>query len=70
MGHNRSRTSIIAGVHFEPVSIATIRKYLSGVQAWHIAQGWPEPLSKSDHEHLNWSLRGLQNIFGKCSQPV
>src|SRR6266498_706717 len=41
--------SIIAGVHFEPVSIATIRKYLSGVRAWHIAQGWPEPLSKSDH---------------------
>ena len=25
--------------HFEPVSPSTVRKYLAGVRAWHIAQG-------------------------------
>ena len=56
--------------HFEPVAVTTVQKYVSAVRAWHIVQGWPEPLSDTDHERINWSLRGLQNIFGKRSRPV
>ncbi|KAG2051500.1 hypothetical protein BDR06DRAFT_889764, partial [Suillus hirtellus] len=39
--------------------------YLSAVRAWHIAQGWPPPLNNSNHEHINWSLRGLENLHGR-----
>jgi hypothetical protein len=42
-------TSLISNTHFEPVSIATARKYLAGIRAWHFAQSWPEPLSKEAH---------------------
>ena len=62
--------SLVANTRFEPVSIATARKYLSGIRAWHIAQGWPEPLSKEAHKRIEWSLRGLQNIFGSRTRPV
>ena len=55
---------------FETVSVATVRKYISGIRAWHIAQGWPEPLSETDHRRIEWSLRGLQNRFGRRSRPV
>ena len=56
--------SLAADCPFEPVSIDTVGKYMSGVRAWHIAQGWPEPLSESDHDRIRWSLCGLRNIFG------
>jgi len=50
------------GTPFETVSVSTARKYLSAVRAWHIAQGWPSPLSDGDHERIDWALRGLNNI--------
>lgn len=62
--------SLTADCPFEPVSVDTIGKYLSGVRAWHIAQGWPEPLSESDHDRIRWSLRGLRNIFGNRKRPI
>ncbi|KIJ46702.1 hypothetical protein M422DRAFT_101180, partial [Sphaerobolus stellatus SS14] len=58
------------GIPLEPISVELIRKYLSAVRAWHIAQGWPAPLSKEDYDRINWSLRGLENIqAGQCSRP-
>lgn len=57
-------------VKFEPVSVKTARKYLSGVRAWHIAQGWPPPLSKDDYSRIDWSLRGMQNMFGSRTKPM
>jgi hypothetical protein len=59
--------SLLNAAQFEPVSVSVIKKYLSAVWAWHIAQGWPEPLSEADHNHINWSLRGLENIKGTQS---
>ncbi|KJA18052.1 hypothetical protein HYPSUDRAFT_145592 [Hypholoma sublateritium FD-334 SS-4] len=55
---------------FEPISVQTARKYLSGVRAWHIAQGWPPPLSKDDYQRIDWSLRGMQNMFGTRTRPM
>ena len=40
------------------------------MQAWHIAQGWPEPLSEADHNCINWSLCGLKNIQGTQSHAL
>ncbi|KAI0722655.1 hypothetical protein C8Q76DRAFT_835687 [Earliella scabrosa] len=58
------------GTPFEPVSIETTRKYLAAVRAWHIAQGWPPPLSEDELTRINWSLRGLANIqAGKRTRP-
>nr|VWP01309.1 Non-specific serine/threonine protein kinase (EC [Ganoderma boninense] len=55
---------------FEPVATVTTRKYLAAVRAWHIAQGWPPPLSKDDFDRINWSLRGLDRMqAGKRSRP-
>lgn len=51
-------------VPFEPVSVRTAGKYLDAIRAWHIAQGWPPPLSETDRDRINWSLRGLANIQG------
>ncbi|TFK55687.1 hypothetical protein OE88DRAFT_1616024, partial [Heliocybe sulcata] len=50
------------GTPFEPVSAQVARKYLAAIRAWHIAQGWPPPLTPADHDRINWSLHGLQNI--------
>ncbi|KAJ7482717.1 hypothetical protein FB451DRAFT_1002700, partial [Mycena latifolia] len=56
---------------FEPVSVDTVNKYLSVVRAWHIAQGWPPPLSEADLERIAWSLRGLRNLQGdRRKHPV
>ncbi|KAG1893146.1 uncharacterized protein F5891DRAFT_963429 [Suillus fuscotomentosus] len=55
---------------FEPVSPGVARKYLSAVRAWHIAQGWPPPLNDSNHECINWSLRGLENLHGRKRKPL
>ncbi|KZV60013.1 hypothetical protein PENSPDRAFT_694647 [Peniophora sp. CONT] len=55
---------------FKPVSIKTTKKYLSVVRAWHIAQGWPPPLSGADYDQINWTLRGLAIIqVGKRRRP-
>ncbi|RPD52818.1 hypothetical protein L227DRAFT_514196, partial [Lentinus tigrinus ALCF2SS1-6] len=44
--------------------------YLSAVRAWHLAQGWPPPLSDDEFSQLNWSLRGLANMqAGKRTRP-
>ncbi|KIM82073.1 hypothetical protein PILCRDRAFT_8313, partial [Piloderma croceum F 1598] len=59
-----------AGVPLEPVSIGVVRKYLSAIRAWHVAQGWPSPLSSNDHDRINWSLQGLENIHGSRKRPV
>lgn len=53
-----------SGQVFEPVSVEVARKYLSAIRAWHIAQGWPPPLSKDDYERINFSLRGLARLQG------
>ncbi|KAI0067404.1 hypothetical protein BV25DRAFT_1795036, partial [Artomyces pyxidatus] len=50
------------GTPFEPVSVRSAQHYVSAVRAWHIAQGWPPPLSEADSARLNWSLRGLAQI--------
>ncbi|KAG1742355.1 uncharacterized protein EDB91DRAFT_1247741 [Suillus paluster] len=57
-------------VTFEPVSVGVARKYLSAVRAWHIAQGWPPPLSDSHHDRINWSLPGLENLHGGRRKPL
>ncbi|KAG2146275.1 hypothetical protein DEU56DRAFT_731723 [Suillus clintonianus] len=44
--------------------------YLAAVRAWHIAQGWPPPLSLDDHQRINWSLRGLENIYTSRRKPI
>jgi hypothetical protein len=63
-------SSLSTDCPFEPVSVNMIGKYLSGVRAWHIAQGWPEPLSEAHHDRIRWSLCGLRNMFGSCKQPL
>ena len=50
-------------IHFEPVSVAAIR-------TWHLAQGWPAPLSDNDHTCINWSLHGLENLQGNRKRPI
>ena len=57
-------------IPFEPVSVSVTKKYLSAVRAWHITQGWPPPLSDDDHDRINWSLRGLENLQGSHKCPV
>ena len=58
---------LLTSAQFEPVSVSIVKKYLSAVQALHIAQGWPEPLTEADHGYINWSLRSLENIQGTQS---
>jgi len=62
--------SLVEGVPFEPISVTVVKKYLAAIQAWHIAQGWPPPLSEEDHDRINWSLRGLENLQGNRKQPL
>jgi hypothetical protein len=62
--------SISISTPFEPISVAVVKKYLAAVRAWHIAQGWPPPLSDEDHNHINWSLRGMENIQGNRKWPL
>jgi hypothetical protein len=57
-------------IPFEPISVSVVKKYLAAIQAWHIAQGWPPPLSDEDHDRVNWSLRGLKNIQGNRKRPL
>ncbi|KAG1874841.1 hypothetical protein F4604DRAFT_1498517, partial [Suillus subluteus] len=53
-----------------PISISVVRKYLAAVRAWHIAQGWPPPLSDDHHARINWSLRGLDNLVTSRRKPL
>lgn len=53
--------ALAGDVPFEPVAGTTIRKYMSAVRAWHLAQGWTPPLSSDELIRINWSLRGLEN---------
>ncbi|KAJ7185068.1 hypothetical protein C8R46DRAFT_809771, partial [Mycena filopes] len=63
--------TVLGNTPFEPVSVDTVNKYLSAVRAWHIAQGWPPPLSEDDLDRIGWSLRGLRNLQGESrKQPV
>ncbi|THG95219.1 hypothetical protein EW026_g6389 [Hermanssonia centrifuga] len=55
-------TALTDSAPFEPVAVVTVRKYLAAIRAWHLAQGWPPPLSIEDLTRLNWSLRGLDNL--------
>ncbi|KAF9000630.1 hypothetical protein BDQ17DRAFT_1245244, partial [Cyathus striatus] len=68
--HCPAGTAILAAHRFEPVSVSTVRKYLSAIRAWHIVQGWSPPLSAAESEHIEWSLRGLQNLFGQRKRPL
>ncbi|KAJ7801342.1 hypothetical protein B0H14DRAFT_2386492 [Mycena olivaceomarginata] len=62
---------IAAETTFEPVSVKTVRKYLSGIAAWHQAQGWPRPLSEEDLKRIDWSIRGLANLQkGRRTRPL
>lgn len=57
-------------IPFEPLAIPTVFKYLSGIRAWHLAQGWPEPLTEGDQARIGFSLRGLENRQqGKRKRP-
>ena len=56
--------SLVEGLPFEPISVTVVKKYLAAIRAWHIAQGWPPPLSDTHHDRINWSLRGLENLQG------
>ncbi|KAG1741831.1 uncharacterized protein EDB91DRAFT_1081627 [Suillus paluster] len=57
-------------VPFEPVSVSVARKYLSTIHAWHLAQGWPPPLSPEHFTRINWSLGRMENLQGTCRRPV
>ncbi|KAJ7649242.1 hypothetical protein B0H17DRAFT_958584 [Mycena rosella] len=62
---------ICAAAVFEPVSVDTVRSYLSAVRAWHIAQGWLPPLSDEQLDQIHWSLCGLQHMQGSsCKHPI
>jgi hypothetical protein len=50
------------GTLFEMVSIATARKYMSAIRAWHIAQNWPPPLSEASTALILAGIRGMDNI--------
>ncbi|KAH8105277.1 hypothetical protein BXZ70DRAFT_887055 [Cristinia sonorae] len=55
---------LAGGTPFEPVSVTTARRYLAGIRAWHIAQGFPPPLSDTDLSSIGWTLRGLDQLQG------
>ncbi|KAG1811888.1 uncharacterized protein BJ212DRAFT_1373911 [Suillus subaureus] len=63
-------SAVGSSASFEPVSVGVVRKYLSAVRAWHIAQGWPPSLSSSDYERIKWSLRGLENLQAGRRKPL
>lgn len=61
---------LISDMPFEPVAVSTVFKYLSGVRAWHFAQGWPDPLTADERTRIGFSLRGLENKQqGKRKRP-
>lgn len=63
-------SELLRRVPLEPVSVTVVKKHLSAIQAWHIIQGWPPPLLEEDHDHISWSLRGLENVQKNCKHPI
>ena len=61
---------LLRRVPLELVSVTIVKKYLSAIQAWHIIQGWPLPLSDKDHNCISWSLHGLENIQRNHKHPI
>ncbi|KAG1857014.1 hypothetical protein DFJ58DRAFT_727031 [Suillus subalutaceus] len=61
---------VSTSIPYEPISVSVMRKYLAAVHAWHIAQGWPPPLSDNHHARINWSLRGLDNLVTSRCKPL
>lgn len=55
-------TAMAGDVPFEPVLVQVAGKYLAAIRAWHLAQGWPPPLSEDRCAQITWLLRGLANI--------
>lgn len=49
---------------FEPVAKRTVDGYLSGIRAWHLAHGFPPPLSVEQQTIVRFSLRGLARREG------
>ncbi|EPS94927.1 hypothetical protein FOMPIDRAFT_13446, partial [Fomitopsis schrenkii] len=54
---------------FEPVGRDVIRKYLTAIRAWHLAQGWPAPLSSDQLSAIDFHLRGLERHVGARRVP-
>ena len=63
-------SDLLRRVPLELVSVTVVKKYLSAIQAWHIIQGWPPPLSEEDHDCISWSLHSLENIQKNCKRPI
>lgn len=57
------------GIPFEPIAPSTTRKYISAIRTWHLAQGWSDPLTSTDHERIEDSLTGLLKLQGARKQP-
>jgi hypothetical protein len=49
-------------VVFEPVSINTAKNDLSRVRVWHLAQGWPLPLSDKYLDCMQWTMHSVCNL--------
>lgn len=65
-----SDVALAGDVPFEPVSVQVSGKYLAAIRAWHLAQGWPPPLSEERQKQITWSLRGMANIqLDRRSRP-
>jgi hypothetical protein len=59
------------GTLFKPIAVSGVRKYLAAIRAWHVAQGWPPPLTEENLTRINWSLRGLENLQAcRRSRPL
>ncbi|KAJ7929796.1 hypothetical protein B0H13DRAFT_2310178 [Mycena leptocephala] len=74
MGRNRPDDidpHITADTPFEPISVKTVRKYLSAIAAWHQAQGETNtPTTTSHHsQHATGVMRAVLNLddpFDAC----
>ncbi|KAG2056401.1 DNA breaking-rejoining enzyme, partial [Suillus hirtellus] len=65
-----ARDPAAESIPFEPVSVTVVKKYLSAIRAWHLAQGWSPPLSAENLTRISWSLRGLENLQGARRKPL
>jgi hypothetical protein len=61
---------VSSSIPYELISVSVARKYLAAIRAWHIAQGWPPPLSDDHHARINWSLWGLDNLVSSQFKPL